>query len=143
MKKDGKEMIKERKDIPLEDFHIIIEPPENHFPTTCVTIYADGKFNMNDKLSSVLGGKELQIRFTGDYRNICIWEMGDKSSLIKFPKSGSRKIPKLICLLKEHGLVFPAKFEFWYSETTGSWQGEYIENPTKKPSVRPPSSKKN
>lgn len=136
-------MIKERKDIPLENFHVIIEPPENHFSTTCVTIYDDGKFNMNGKLSSVLGGKELQIRFTDDYLHMCIGETGEKNSLIKFPKSGSRKIPKLIRSLKEHGLLFPAKFEFWHSKTTGSWQGEYVENPTKKSSVKPPNSKKN
>jgi hypothetical protein len=141
-KKDEKVMIKERKDIPLEDFHIIIKPPDNRFSSTCINIYDDGKFNMNGKLSSILGGKELQIRFTNDYRNMCILETGDRSNLIKFPKNGSQKIPDLICL-REHGISFPAKFEFWHSEATESWQGKYVENPTKKPSAKPPSSRKN
>ncbi len=136
-------MVKKNKDIPLDYFHIIIEPPENRLSSTRVNIYDDGKFNMNGKLTNVLGGKELQVRFTDDYRNMCILETGDEGSLIKFPKSGSYRIPKLIYLLKDHGLSFPARYEFWYSEATRTWQGEYIENPTKKPSTKPPSLKKN
>ena len=136
-------MIKERKDIPLNDFHIIIEPPENRFSTTCVNIYDDGKFNMNGKLSSIFGGKELRISFTDNCRNMCILDTGNKSELIRFPKGGSRKIPMIICKLKDHGIPLPAKYEMWYSEKYSCWQGEYIENPTKKPSTKPQSSRKN
>ncbi|MBE6905425.1 MAG: hypothetical protein E7476_04050 [Ruminococcaceae bacterium] len=136
-------MIKERKDIPLEDFHIIIEPPENRFSTTCVTIYDDGKFNMNGNLSSILGGKELEIRLTDNCYNMCILDTGDKKKPIKFPKSGSRKIPMIICKLKDHGISLPAKYEMEYSKKYSCWQGEYVENPTKKPSTKPPSSKRN
>lgn len=136
-------MIEEKKDIPLDYFHIIIDPPENHFSITCVNIYDDGKFNMNGKLSSILGGKALQIRLTDNCRNMCILELDNGIKLIKFPRSGSRKVPKLVQLLKSHGISFPAKYEFWYSEAMESWQGEYVENPTKKPLAKPQSLKKN
>ena len=36
-----------RRDIPLEEFEIIISPPSNRLASMCVNIYEDGKFNLN------------------------------------------------------------------------------------------------
>ncbi|MDF1493825.1 hypothetical protein [Caproiciproducens sp. CPB-2] len=67
-------MNKTKKDIPLDSFTIVVAPPVNRLFTTCINIYQDGKFNMNGKLSSILGGKFLQIRLTDNCRNMCILE---------------------------------------------------------------------
>ena len=50
-----------RRDIPLEEFEIIISPPSNRFASTCVNIYEDGRFNLNGKLAAKIGGKKLDI----------------------------------------------------------------------------------
>ena len=55
-----------RRDIPLEEFSIIISPPVNRLASTCVNIYEDGKFNMNGKLAEKLGGKEVAIKLLPD-----------------------------------------------------------------------------
>jgi hypothetical protein len=136
-------MNKTKKDIPLDSFIIVVAPPVNRLSTTCVNIYEDGKFNMNGKLSSILGGKTLQVRLTDNCRNMCILEADGPAESIKFPKSGSRRLLDLVPILRNHGLSFPAKYEFWYSEYTKSWQGEYAENPKKKLLAKPQNSKKN
>ncbi|WP_444658001.1 hypothetical protein ACRQV7_09925 [Caproiciproducens sp. R2] len=136
-------MNKTKKDIPLDSFTIVVAPPVNRLSTTCINIYQDGKFNMNGKLSSILGGKFLQIRLTDNCRNMCILEADSAGESIKFPQSGSRRLLELIPILKKRGLALPAKYEFWYSETTKSWQGEYIENPTKRLLAKSRDSKKN
>lgn len=45
------------KDIPLEEFELIISPPMNRLASMCVNIYADGRFNRNGSIS-----KRLHIR---------------------------------------------------------------------------------
>jgi hypothetical protein len=135
-------MNKTKKDIPLDSFTIVVATPINRLSTTCVNIYEDGKFNMNGKLASILGGKSLLIGLTDSCRNMCIIEADDTVESIKFPQSGSRRLPDLVSILKNHGLSFPARYKFWYSEATKSWQGEYIENPVKKHLAKPQNSKK-
>ena len=117
-------MTTQRTQIPVDSFKIIVEPPQERFSTACVTIHEDGKFIMNGKLSRLLGGSAVQIRFTETCRNMCVFETDREA--IRFSKRGARTIPDLIPLLKNKGIVFPAKYEFWYSESTGSWQGEYV-----------------
>ena len=86
-----------RRDIPLEEFEIIISPPSNRLASMCVNIYEDGKFNLNGKLAAKIGGKKLGIRLTRDGKYLCLIENGD----IAFPKSGSCKIPEVTTKLKD------------------------------------------
>ena len=126
-----------RRDIPLEEFSIIISPPANRLESTCVNIHSDGRFNLNGKLAEKLGGKKIRIQFTPDCRYLCLQEGGD----ISIPKGGSRKIEEISKLLKKNGVLMPAKYELFYSETTRSWQGEREPNPIKPPSRRVRSTK--
>lgn len=127
-----------RKDIPLEEFDLIISPPANRLASMCVNIYADGRFNMNGKLVEKIGSRRLSIRFTKDGKYLCLVENGD----ITFPKSGSRKLPDLLEKLKGTKITYPARYEIVYSERTQSWQGAYEENPTKLPSEKVRSTRK-
>ena len=127
-----------RRDIPLEEFSIIISPPVNRLASTCVNIYEDGKFNMNGKLAEKLGGKEVAIKLLPDGKYLCLQENGN----ILFPKSGSRKIPEIVEILKSKGITFPARYELQYSKVTQSWQGACEENPIKLPSRKVRNTKK-
>lgn len=127
-----------RRDIPLEEFEIIISPPSNRLASMCVNIYADGKFNLNRKLAARIGGKKLGIRLTRDGKYLCLIENGN----IAFPKSGSCKIPEVIEKLKDAKISFPAKYEVVFSESTQTWQGPLEENPIMKPSEKVRSTKK-
>lgn len=127
-----------RRDIPLEEFSIIISPPSNRLESTSVNIYSDGKFNLNGKLTEKLGGRKIKIQFTPDCRYLCLLENGD----ISIPKGGSRKLLEVSDLLKKNGIMMPVKYELQYSVVTKSWQGEREENPIKLPSRRARSTKK-
>ena len=127
-----------RKDIPLEEFELIISPPINRLASMCVNIYEDGKFNLNGKLAAKIDGKKLGIRFTRDGNYLCLIEDGN----IAFPKSGSCKIPEIVEKLKGAKISLPARYEVSYSESTHTWQGAYEENPTKSPSEKARSTRK-
>lgn len=127
-----------RKDIPLEEFELIISPPTNRLATMCVNIYADGRFNLNGKLIEKIGSKKVSIRFTKDGKYLCLADNGD----ISFPKSGSRKLPDVLEKLKGTKITYPARYEVVYSEVTRTWQGAYEENPTKLPSEKVRSTRK-
>lgn len=127
-----------RRDIPLEEFEIIISPPSNRLASMCVNIYEDGKFNLNGKLAAKIGGKKLEIRLTRDGKYLCLIENGN----IAFPKSGSCKIPEVIAKLKDAKISFPAKYEIMYSDATQTWQGPLEENPIMKPSEKAHSTRK-
>lgn len=127
-----------RKDIPLEEFELIISPPTNRLATMCVNIYSDGRFNLNGKLIEKIGCSKVSIRFTRDGKYLCLAENGD----ISFPKSGSRKLPDVLEKLKGTKITYPAKYEVVCSEATRTWQGVYEENPTKSPSEKVRSTKK-
>lgn len=66
-----------------------------------VTVYSDGKFNMNGKLSEKLGGKRLCISFTADAKNFILEEVPDSSIEIAFPKNGSKIIPSALEIIKK------------------------------------------
>ena len=85
------------KAIRLEQFTIEITPPETRSSMLAISLYEDGKFNMNGKLSQILGGKSINIKFTPDCKNICLQEAKDAS--IKFPKNGSLKLPECTQIL--------------------------------------------
>ena len=53
-----------RKDIPLEEFELIISPPTNRLATMCVNVYADGRFNLNGKLTERIGSNKISIPST-------------------------------------------------------------------------------
>ena len=92
-----------RKDIPLEEFELIISPPTNRLATLCVNIYSDGRFNLNRKLIEKIGCSKVSIRFTRDGKYLCLAENGD----ISFPKSGSRKLPICSKSSREQKSPFP------------------------------------
>ena len=52
-----------RKMIDRKLFTQPVTPPENRYTLMSVTVYPDGKFNMNGKLAEKLGGKRLCISF--------------------------------------------------------------------------------
>ena len=58
-----------RKDIPLEEFELIISPPTNRLAAMCVNIYSDGRFNLNGKLIEKIGCSKVSVRFT---RDLCV-----------------------------------------------------------------------
>lgn len=59
-----------RKIIDRKLFTQPVMPPENRYTLMSVTVYSDGKFNMNGKLSEKLGGKRLCISFTADAKTL-------------------------------------------------------------------------
>lgn len=78
-----------RKDIPLEEFELIISPPTNRLAAMCVNIYSDGRFNLNGKLIEKIGCSKVSIRFTRDGKYLCLAENGD----ISFPKAAPVSSP--------------------------------------------------
>ena len=59
-----------RKMIDRKLFTQPVTPPENRYTLMSVTVYPDGKFNMNGKLAEKLGGKRLCISFTADAKKL-------------------------------------------------------------------------
>lgn len=102
-----------RKIIDRKLFTQPVMPPENRYTLMSVTVYSDGKFNMNGKLSEKLGGKRLCISFTADAKNFILTEAPDSNSAIAFPKNGSKIIPSALEIIKKGKLPLPAKYEVW------------------------------
>jgi len=130
-----------RKIIDRKLFIQPVMPPENRYTRMSVTIYSDGKFNMNRKLSEKLGGKRLCLSFTADAKNFIFTDGSDSNIAIAFPKNGSKTIPSALEIIKKGKLPLPAKYELWLADD-GIWQGDYVENPTSSPVGRHHSSKK-
>lgn len=134
--------MKKRISLPRNLFSKTICPPEKLGQMMCVNIYNDGKFNMNGRLATKLGNKALDLAFTEDGTHFILLETSDSLSAIKFPKSGSRKLPEVTELLKGRKIVFPAKYEVWLTDE-GHWQGDLLANPTQPQSGKHRSLKKN
>ena len=130
-----------KKSIPLEQFTVLIPNPANRLTSACVTIYEDGRFNMNGKLAGNLGGKKIAVSFTTDANHFALKEENGANSIF-FPKNGSKKLDAVSTLLKNIKIAFPAKYDVWYNEEGGFWQGDLPVNPTQLPSTRRHSSKK-
>lgn len=130
-----------RKIIDRSLFTQTVIPPETRYTSTCVNIYADGRFNMNGNLSVKLGGKKFRISFTEDAKYFIMAETGCADNAIAFPKNGSKRIPAVLEIIKKGKITLPAKYEVWLAED-GMWQGDYVENPTISPSAKSPNSKK-
>jgi len=131
-----------KKSIPLSQFTVQISNPANRLTSPCVMVYEDGRFNMNTKLAGSLGGKKIDISFTPDMKHFALKEANELNSIF-FPKSGSKKLNAVLTLLKERKIAFPAKYDVWYNEEDGFWQGDMLANPTQLPSTRRHNSKKN
>lgn len=129
-----------RKAIPMEQFTIQVEAPSRQSEEMCVNILENGHFNLNGRLTRVLGGKKLELYFTKDYQHMCL---KPSDTGVQFPKSGSCKLHKCVQSLKEAGIVLPAKYSVWKPENTCHWQGDLTENPTQKRSGVRHSSKAN
>lgn len=134
--------MKKRTPLPRNLFSKPISPPEKLSQIMCVNIYDDGKFNMNGKLANKLGSKTLELSFTEDGTHFMIQDASDSLSGIKFPKSGSRKLPEIAEHLKARKILFPAKYEVWLTDE-GFWQGDLLENPTQPRLEKHRNSKKN
>ena len=132
----------ERKRIPMEEYSIVISNPVSRLCVTCVNIYKDGRFNMNGKLTALLGGKKLNIRFTKDAHYFMMNESDDANAIF-FPKSGYKKIEEISKLLSIHKVSFPAQYVVWYDEEMRIWRGELTENPTIPLQGKSRSTKKN
>ncbi|MBR6574062.1 MAG: hypothetical protein IKK61_03620 [Clostridia bacterium] len=130
-----------RKMIDRKLFTQPVTPPENRYTLMSVTVYPDGKFNMNGKLAEKLGGKRLCISFTADAKNFILAEEPGSNLAIPFPKNGSKTIPSALERIKNGKIPLPAKYEVWLGED-GIWQGDYAENPTSSPADKHHSSKK-
>ena len=127
--------------LPLEQFTVLISPAESRSDLMYVSIWSDGKLNLNGKLAAALHGKPIQIRFTEDAKHLCLME-SSSTETIRFPKNGSRKLDPVIHLLKEKKIPFPAKYIVHYNNEEKHWQGEIIANPTQGPMRRGPGSGK-
>ena len=127
--------------LPLEQFTVLISPSESRSDSMCVSIYADGRFNLNGKLAAALHGKPVQIRFTEDAKHLCLMESTSAES-IKFPKNGSKKLGPVIHLLKAKKIPFPAKYIVLYNNEEKHWQGEITANPTQEVMRHGPGSGK-
>ena len=93
-----------------------------------MNIYADGRLILNGRLAAELGGKPVQIKFTGDAKHLCIME-SDSEKAVRFPKNGSKRLPSALEHLKGHKIALPARYEVNYNEELAIWQGDYSENP--------------
>ncbi|MEA4911554.1 MAG: hypothetical protein VB092_02945 [Oscillospiraceae bacterium] len=124
----------QRKDIPLEQFTVHISPPSRQRDLLAVSILENGRLNLNGRLSKSLCGKMIDISFTEESKYLCISEIGEGDGW-KVPKSGSMKSIGCMKILKDHNKKLPARYEVWYSEALGVWQGEYVENPLRKSSA--------
>ena len=132
-----------KKTLKRENFTILILPPENRVSIQCVRIYEDGKFNMNGKLASVLGGQSFEIRFTKDAESLALFPAENRPETVRFPKSGSRKLPDATRFLTQNKFAFPAQYDVWFNEAESFWQGDLIANPARGRSKQRPNTKKN
>ena len=72
------------KAIPLEQFTIEITPPETRSSMLAISLYEDGKFNMNGKLSQILGRNKRTA--LGSEK---IWDYAFNNILKKHVESGN------------------------------------------------------
>ena len=115
--------------LPLEQFTFVVDPPEMRMKAYYVSIYADGRFNLNGRLADKLSRKPLQIRFNRDGTRLCLLETAEERTM-QFPKNGSKKLPDAVAYLKKQKILIPARYTMGYSEEYRSWQGVLEENPT-------------
>ena len=115
--------------LPLEQFTFIVDPPEIRIKAYYVSIYADGRFNLNSRLAEKLSRKPLQVRFNREGTRLCLLESAEEKTML-FPKNGSKKLPDAVEHLKKQKVPFPARYKVEYSEKYRSWQGVLEENPT-------------
>lgn len=111
------------------DFVVQIHALPNRTETLCVNILENGKFNINGKLNEKLKERIIKISFTADGKHFMLVETNDSEDGIRFPKSGSRKLPEVYDLLKKNKIPFPANYSVWNNEGAGFWQGDYSGNP--------------
>lgn len=90
-----------------------------------------------------LGGRSFEIRFTKDAESLAHFPAEDSSETIRFPKSGSRKLPDATRYLTQNKIAFPAQYDVWFNEAESFWQGDLIENPAQGRSKQRPTLKKN
>lgn len=124
------------KQIPFEKFNVRIETPPKRNAILSVHILENGNLNFNGKLAAKLLGKTVNIRFTPDYKHLCIYE-GDE---IIVPKNGSCKLYTYTQELKANKIALPAFYNVWLTSEKRYWQGDLLPNPLKRQSKKQASS---
>ena len=119
-----------QKALTLSSFTFRIQPPVSRLHGMSITVYEDGKFNLNGKLSQKLFGKHVLVSFTENAKNVALVENDNENDRIRIPKSGSLQLPAVVNFLKKNKIPLPAKYEVSYRNSENFWQGDYLENPT-------------
>lgn len=126
--------------LPLEQFTFVVTPPETRSSILLATLYTDGRFRLNGKLSQKVAGKPIRITFTEDAKHFCLMESADPAIL--FPKNGCKILQTAIDYVTQNRIPLPAKYLVRYNEEHGTWQGDLIENPTRAQGHRGTGSKR-
>ncbi len=127
-----------RQALPFTEFTVTIKDPRQRGNTPLISILENGKFNMNSKLSKILGGQKVSVSFTKDYQHLLL----SPGEGVFFPKSGSRDLPECRDALRARGVTFPVRYDVWQIAESDCWQGDML-NPMKMPSGGRRGSKKN
>lgn len=122
-----------RKSLTRAQFTVQIHPSSARKSIPSVNILENGKFNFNGKLNEELKSRSFEIFFTPDGKNFMLFESEDTAKAIKFPKSGSCKVPEATAHLRKNKISFPANYSVWYNKEGDFWQGDYVGNPTQTP----------
>ena len=122
-----------RKNISRAQFTVRIHAPSANKSLPSVNILENGKFNFNGKLNEKLKSRSFEISFMPDGRNFMLIESEDPVEAIRFPKSGSRKLPEAAEQLRKNKIPFPANYSVWYNEEGKFWLGDYTGNPIQTP----------
>lgn len=129
--------------ISKDQFTFIVQPPVNRQNIKTVTVYADERFTLNAKLTEIITGKSICVRFTPDARHLCLEESDPVHATYKVSKIGSRKIKQIKEFLVKNKIALPAKYNVFFNEKENFWQGDLIPNPTIQNTGRRKDSKKN
>lgn len=122
-----------RKALSRAQFTVRIHAPSASKFSPSVNVLENGKFNFNGKLNEKLKSRSFEISFMPDGRNFMMIESEDSAEAIRFPKSGSLKLPEVTEHLRKNKIPLPANYSVWYNEEGEFWQGDYTGNPTQMP----------
>lgn len=122
-----------RRVLSRAQFTVQIHAPSAGKSTPSVNILENGKFNFNGKLNETLKSRSFELKFMPDGKNFMLFESEDTANAIRFPKSGSCKLPEATAHLRKNKIPLPANYSVWYNEKEQFWQGDYTGNPTHTP----------
>lgn len=118
-----------RKVLSRSQFTVTIHASSASKSIPSANIHENGKFNFNGKLNEMLKSRSFEISFTPDGKNFMLFESEDAANAVRFPKSGSCKLPEAAAHLRKNKIPLPANYSVWYNEEGEFWQGDYTGNP--------------